>query len=333
MSVQIQEVLVVAGDEQERQDLHTFLVELGLHPTVVSEPARALELAESRTFVLALIDADTPTPGAGIDLCWSLRRLSPVMALVLLSAYRSFDLAAGALRAGASDVVVKSADQIDYLRQRLLSLSSEAAAKLPREALLGESAALNEEFLRRLTDMARRVGELRDRVASFSGEAPVPDDEACRVLLVEDDGWLQGALMKLLPRGFTLSGVVSGGSALDKASGQRFHIALVRETLPDLPGRMVVRTLAAQSPDTITLLFSVPGERPGEVQVVEGSHMIQLVPEFREASQVAERLGELREAQRARSRERRYLATFREESYDLLRRYAELRQRLERAPL
>lgn len=334
MSEKSQEVLVIASDEQERRDLHTFLEELGLKPTVVAEPTRACELVAARSFVLALIDADTPTPAAGLDLAWSLRRLSPGMGLVLLTASRSFDVAAGALRAGANDVVVKSGDQIEYLRQRILALVGEAAGRVEREGLLNESAALNEEFLRRLTDMARRVGELRDRViASSMDRARTAEDEECRVLVVEDDAWLTNALSGLLPPGFVISGVVSGGSALDKASAQRFHIALVKELLPDLPGRMVVRTLAAQSTDTITLLFSAPGERPGELQVVEGSHMIQLVPELTDPSQVVERLSELREAQRTRSRERRYLSTFREESFDLLRRYADLRQRVERSPL
>ena len=44
-----------------------------------------------------------------------------------------------------------------------------------------------------------------------------------------------------------------------------------------------------------------------------------------------ERIDELREAFRRKSRERRYLASFRQENYELLRRYAELKQRLVRS--
>src|SRR5207244_685378 len=121
--------------------------------------------------------------------------------------------------------------------------------------------------------------------------------------------------------------VVSGGSALDKASAQRFHIALVKEVLPDLPGRMVVRTLLSQAPDTIMLLFLPPSDKPGHVHIAEGSHLIELLPSFTDASQLIGRLTELRDAQRVRSRERRYLAAFREENHDLLRRLADLRHR------
>lgn len=329
MSTAKTEALVVVSDEQEHRDLQRFLGDLGLQVSATRSPTEALELAEKHAFTLALLDADTPAPGAGLELVWSLRRLHPTCKIVVLATARSFDLVLGALRAGASDVVVKAPDQIDYLQRRVLALSSGGGAQAEREKLLGESAALNEEFLRRLTDLARKVGDLRDQlISASSGSSPLPEEEECRVLVVEEDGWLSQALGPALPKGFHLRSVVSGGSALDKASAQRFHIALVKEGLPDLPGRMVVRTMQAQSPDTITLLFSPPGNRPGSVVVVDGTQTIPLLPSFTEAAQLSARLQELREAQRARGRERRYLAAFREENYDLLRRYAELKQKL-----
>jgi hypothetical protein len=55
------------------------------------------------------------------------------------------------------------------------------------------------------------------------------------------------------------------------------------------------------------------------------------VPEFSEARQMVERIDELREAFRRKARERRYLAAFRQENYELLKRYADLKLRLQRA--
>ncbi|MCS6914399.1 MAG: response regulator [Myxococcales bacterium] len=327
MSAPKPEVLIVAGDEQEHRDLQRFISDLGLGVVGTRDGSSALGLAEGRPFALALVDADTP--GAGLELLRSLRKIRPAMSVVLLTARRSFDLVLGALREGAADVVVKAPDQIDYLRQRVLALAGAASNRADRERLLAESVAINEEFLRRLTDMARRVGDLRDKLLSVSsGNSPLPEDEECRVLIVEEDGWLGQALGSLLPRGFLLHSVVSGGSALDKASAQRFHIALVKEGLPDLPGRMVVRTLQAQSPETITLLFSPPGKHPGKVEVLDGMQVISLLPSFTDAAQLAARLQELRDAQRARGRERRYLAAFREEHYELLKRYADFRMKM-----
>jgi CheY-like chemotaxis protein len=120
----------------------------------------------------------------------------------------------------------------------------------------------------------------------------------------------------------------SGGEALDAASGGRFQIALVRDNLPDLTGSMVVNTLRSQSPEMITILFSRPGSKPGRAQVIEASRAIPLVPEFKDARQMVERLDELRAAFVAKNRERRYLASFRQENYELLRRYAELKQKI-----
>ena len=95
---------------------------------------------------------------------------------------------------------------------------------------------------------------------------------------------------------------------------------------------MVVSALKSQSPETITILYSKPGRtRPGKAEVLEGSRVIQFLPELGDASQMLERIGELRQAFVAKSRERRYLATFRQQNYELLRRYAELKQRLARA--
>ena len=52
---------------------------------------------------------------------------------------------------------------------------------------------------------------------------------------------------------------------------------------------------------------------------------------FTEASQLIGRLDELADAWRAKARERRYTQAFRERHYDFLRRYVELKTKIERA--
>ncbi|HMY57538.1 MAG TPA: hypothetical protein PK472_04755, partial [Pseudomonadota bacterium] len=58
-----------------------------------------------------------------------------------------------------------------------------------------------------------------------------------------------------------------------------------------------------------------------------GGKVTTLVSAFTSPKQLAERLSELQQAQAARRRERRYLAEFRQENYELLRRLSELRKR------
>ena len=61
-------------------------------------------------------------------------------------------------------MILKSADQLGYLGPRVLSLRSQAQLRLDRQLILGDSARMNEEFLK-LTDSARRIGELRFQLA------------------------------------------------------------------------------------------------------------------------------------------------------------------------
>jgi hypothetical protein len=52
---------------------------------------------------------------------------------------------------------------------------------------------------------------------------------------------------------------------------------------------------------------------------------------FTEASQLIGRLDDLAEAWRAKARERRYTQQFREKHFDFLRRYVEIKSKIERA--
>jgi hypothetical protein len=90
---------------------------------------------------------------------------------------------------------------------------------------------------------------------------------------------------------------------------------------------MVVRALKSQTPDMIVITY-VPN---GKLEIVETTRKIPIVDKFTGTAQLTDRLNELAAAHRARGRERRYLQTFRESHYDFLRRFAELRQRIEKA--
>jgi hypothetical protein len=97
--------------------------------------------------------------------------------------------------------------------------------------------------------------------------------------------------------------------------------------VPDLPSEMVIRALKSQAPELITISY-VPN---GKLEIVETTRTIPIVDKFTSAAQLTDRLKELAQAHRARSRERRYLQAFREKNYEFLRRFAELRQRIEKA--
>jgi hypothetical protein len=130
--------------------------------------------------------------------------------------------------------------------------------------------------------------------------------------------------------GWRFRPALTGGEALDVVSQSRPHIVMVKEQLPDLPGSMVVKTVKSGAPDAITLLYSPPGRAgaPGELKMVEGSRIMNLIPHFSNHKQLVAPLEEIREALRQKTRERRYLQAFRQGHFDFLQRYNALKQRL-----
>jgi DNA-binding response OmpR family regulator len=327
-----QEILVVDGDDKVQRGLAQLLSENGLVPTVVSDAVRARELAREKYFAVALLDLDTPQTNAGLELTRWFKQNAPTTTTIVMCSRKVFESSVEAFRAGAADVIVKSPDQVQYLKQRTVDAATGVQKSLSDDKLIQEVLGVHEDFLRRLMEACRRTAELEEQLGG--GSHPSAADEECGLLVVEEDGWLAKQLESALSvrGGYALVAVTTGGEALDRASGRTFQIALVRDALPDLTGSMVVSTLKAQSPDTLTILYSRPsGTQPGKAEVIEGSKVIPLVPELLDGKQMVERVDELREAFRRKSRERRYLAAFRQENYELLKRYADLKQRLQRA--
>ncbi len=321
-----QEVLVVDADQNVQRGLGQLLQSVGLQPTMLADPARAHELARDKFFAVAVIDLDTPTPNAGLELVRLLRRDAAATTIFVMAARKVFEVAVEAFRAGAKDIIVKTPEQVEYLKHRIVEAASAIVTHAEEGQLLSEVLSVHEDFLKRLMDMSRRNAEVAER-GSGTGEA----QRDCSILLVEppEDAWLGDKLRSALAErgGYALTLASSGGEGLDRASAH-YQIALVCRSLPDLPGSMVVSALKAQSPDTITILYTRPGDKPGKAEVIEGSKVIAFVPQFENAGQMVDRIDELRRAFTERSRERRYLQVFREENYELLKRYAQLKQKI-----
>jgi DNA-binding NtrC family response regulator len=63
-----QEVLVVDADDQVVKGLDRLLTKAGLIVTGTHDPVRARDQLLNKFYAVALVDADTPTPGGGIEL-------------------------------------------------------------------------------------------------------------------------------------------------------------------------------------------------------------------------------------------------------------------------
>lgn len=327
-----QEILVVDADDQVVKGLDRLLTRVGLIVTGTHDPIRARDQILNKFFAVALVDADTPTPGAGIELLQFARDKSPLTSVVIMTARKSYETAVKAFRAGAADVVLKEPDVVPYLRERVLEAAGEIKATADRNSLFEEVAETHEEFLRRLRDVSHELLDLEDRVTGRRADDAGGEVATISVVLVDDDPDALEQIERVLTadQGWQFRVAGTGGEALDVVMQVRPQIVMVKEDLPDLPGSMVVNTVKASAPDALTLLYSPPGKsgRPGEVKLVDAGRVMSLIGSYAEPSQLVGPLNEIREALKQKTHERRYLQAFRQRHFEFLQRYNAIKQRL-----
>src|SRR5512144_623215 len=85
------EVLVLDGDQRVHAGITQLLAEAKLHVTAVADPEQALALIDRQFFSVALVDIDTPTPGAGIATIRAIKEKSPTSMVIALTPRRSYD--------------------------------------------------------------------------------------------------------------------------------------------------------------------------------------------------------------------------------------------------
>jgi DNA-binding NtrC family response regulator len=329
-----QEVLIVDGDRNVLKGLERLLTGAGLVVTALTDAARARDQVEKRFIPVMLCDLDTPEPGAGVDLVKFAREKSPLTAVIVMSAKKSFEAIAPAFRAGAADVVPKTQDAVPYLRERVIKAAMETRSADTRERVLAEVLEVHEEFLKRMMELSKHVTDLEDKVLSRDGEtsSSATSLAVVNVLLVDDEPALNAVLSRDLPsdKGWRIRYAQSGGEALDVASQTRPNILVVNETLPDLPASMVIKTIKGNLPDAVALIFTPPREEGhGEVKMVDSSRLLTLIPSFSAPDQLVSALLEVREGLRQKLRERRYLQNFRKQHLDFIQKYNHLKQRLQ----
>lgn len=323
------EVLVLDGDDRVHAGIAQLLSEAQLHVTCVALPDDALAVVERQFFSVALVDIDTPEPGAGIATIRAIKAASPTSMVIAMTPRRSYEDAVEAVRAGAIDLILKAPESVAYLKDRVLDAAGRSVGKREVDSVLDDVRGVHEEFLTRFMEAERRAIDLADKAA---GRDPARSNliDELRVLVIDQVDDFVAAMSNAATKGFTFVHATSGGEGLDRISSGLFHYAMVAEDVTDLPARTLARTIRNQHPDTVVLTFLGPSEN-GHVELVETAGMRTLVKPFSDARLLIDRLDELAEAWRAKARERRYTQAFREKHYDFLRRYVELKTKIDRA--
>jgi DNA-binding NtrC family response regulator len=331
----LEDILIMDGNQTVLQGLERVLRDVGLGVTALTDPDRARDQLAHRFFPVVLIDLDTPRPLGGLELLRFCQQHSPLTAVIVMTPRRSFDAVATAFRAGAADVVPKTDDALPYLRDRVRAAASTVRATINRDKLLDEVVEVHESFFKEMMALCRQVADLEEKLQRNDGERegstasvqPVID-----LLCIDNGDAIPARLTRELDAdsGWRVRVVQTGGEALDAATQRPPQVVVVHDPLPDLPVTMLVKSIKASSPDLVAIAFRPPGERPGEIRMVESSKMVVLVPVFSELDQLVASLQEVREALRRKARERRYQGLFRMQHPEFLKRYQRLKQKLAR---
>lgn len=323
------QVLVIDGDPRIHRGVTDLLRAASLHVTCAADPETGLAELSRHFYSVVLIDLDTPTPGAGVDVIRQVHAASPTSMILGLTPRRSFEDAVAAVRAGAIDLVLKAPDSVAYLKDRVLDAAARSVGRREVESVLTDVRSAHEEFLARFMDAERRALDAGDRLAGKDPGRSLEID-LFTVLVVDEVDSLVDELRQVVPAGFQFLQAMSGGEALDRISTHKFHFVLISDELSDLPASMVIQTVRSQSPESVGLVFRGPGPG-GYVNLVETAGQRTVVQPFTEAHELATRLDELAEGFRAKTRERRYTQNFREKHYDFLRRYVDIKLKVDRA--
>lgn len=321
------EVLVIDKDDDVREGMSELLAAAELNVTGVEDPSQAWELIDKRFFSVVVVDLDTPTPNAGLETVATVRVASPTSAVVVLTPRNSYEDAVAAVRAGAVDVITKSPDSVQYLKDRLHEAAARSLDRRQVTSVLREVRETYDTLLKRFMDAERRALDLEDKVSGRSDR--LKDHSEIRILVVARHAKLAGEMKDKAGPGYSIESALTGGEALDRCGSSNYHLVMVADDIDDLPQSMVTRSIKAANADTMVLTVC---RSPGGavVDMIEGEHTVRLAEGLGGPAELVGKLDDLTEAFRVRERERRYLQAFRERHYDLLRRYAALKIRIDK---
>ena len=327
------EILVVDGDPTVRSGIGELLSDLGFTVTATADVNDAVEMIRTKFFAVVLCDLDTPDVEDGVQVVDAVAEYSPATTPIVLSPRKAYEAAVAAFRAGATDIVIKSPEQVEYLKARVIKAAKEWKRQRNRDELLLQRADVHEDFLKRMREMYKVVVDIQDRLQGrdILSTFQLPE---CRVLVVDETPTLFESLEAAFAHrddGWVFSQAQSGGEALDIGGREKYHVALIKEALPDLPGSMVISTLRSQSPETIFLNFSTPGTPGAAVDIREADRVVPLIQDFTDVAQLSGKLDSIRDAFKAKAKERRYLQSFRTSQFDFLKKYAEINKSLRQA--
>ncbi len=321
------EILLLDRDEESRKSLEALLTEAGFAVTAIGDAHRARTLVQEKHFTVAIVDFDTPSRNGGTAVVQEIRDAAPITRVVMLTERKTFDRAVAAFQAGASGIYPKNDDTLPGLFEAVVLQVERDVGIEQRGELLRELLEFMELFLRSLMQVGRRALRAEEKAGIRQPEAA---DSECIMVVVDENPKTGPGLQKALGSSgaFRVISCLTGGEALDVVSQHRFHIALIKQNLPDLDGTMVAKNVVDMKTGAVVLTFTEDGDEPGSVTLVDEDRSESFIEKLERGGQLVGKLVELRQGLMAKQKERRYLEAFRADYMDLLKQYVTLRRKL-----
>jgi len=168
-------ILVADDEESHRIMLRAVLQEEGYEVAGAADGPEAIRAVEQEPFDLILLDIRMPGMD-GIEALMEIRRISPYVPVLMMTAYASVKTAVDALKAGAFEYLIKPLD-IEELK-----ILIEKA--LEHYHLREENLALRERLGNRF-DFSRMIGKSRKMIELFDLLAQVAPTDATVLILGE----------------------------------------------------------------------------------------------------------------------------------------------------
>lgn len=294
--------------------------------TVRGVPSGEEALTELRRSVPAALVAELHLPGMdGLTLIRHARRERPHMPAVICTSAPSAAAAAGAMRAGADDFVLKHRDTAEHLRATLRRAMRRRARLAETERLLREIAELNDRFLTAMTELEREKLALAEKLRLSD---PPRDD--FRVLVVDDEPAVVAVLEALLSSqpGVHVVGVSSGTEARAALGRETFDLMLSDIQLGDDDGVALAGWLAEHRPETAVVLMTGYATLDSAVSAIQKGVAGYLRKPFEDLNDVLGKVLEVKEALEGKRRETNWVRDVHARNADFMARYRLLKTKL-----
>ena len=187
-------ILIVDDEAEIREGLELLLTTEGYETSSAETGEAGLALLEEKPFDLILLDVSLPDRN-GLDLLREIRSRDSNLAVVLITAYGSIDMARAAFKSGAQDYITKPWSNDELLIQVAQAVGVPAPARRKRPAQARPEAALQfSKYYRQERQDARRS---RPR---GTGRAIALDGSDPRRERHGQGAHCQGAAFRLAPR-------------------------------------------------------------------------------------------------------------------------------------